>query len=176
MKSKAAHLLLLPPAAILCACLSWSAIAPAPFFYCPGTVVQVTYTDYSGTIPEPFTERYTITLDEVRFERLGHEEDLVNRGVWVVAASPAEVRDLLDGLSGVDCRKIKRILPEGWPDAPIGGGATEYQIKYESGGLFEMRLGEGVTYENALTLTDPIRDFLRALQLPLEARGPYLDH
>jgi hypothetical protein len=175
MKSKVARFLLLPSAAILCACLSWSELAP-PLFYCPGAVVQVTYTDYSGTIPDPFTERYTITLEEVRFERLGHEADMVNRGVWIVAAAPAEVRDLLAGLSGVDCRQIKPILPESWPDAPIGGGATEYQVKYESGGLFEMRLGEGVTYENARLVTDPVRDFLRALQLPLEARAPYLDY
>ncbi len=157
-----------------CAFLSWPGSLPPRA--CPRTVVKVVYIDASGTIPDPFAERYTITPDEIRFERTGDVDGPVNRGVWVIEASPEPVRELFDELGTVNCRQIRPIFPAGWPDmAPIGGGSRSYIIEGEDGTVFELRFAEGVTYRNAQAITDPIREFLAAFELPPEARGPYLD-
>jgi len=159
---------------LLCACALRLALRLSKPLPCPGVVTRVVYEAYPGVIPDPFTERYTITLDEIRFERTGG--DPVNRGVWTLAAPPGSIETLFETLGAVECRQIKRVLPEGWPDeAPLGGSVTTYRIEYE-GGVFELRYGDGVWYEGAKVMTDPIRDFLRAIDFPEEAWGPYLEH
>lgn len=133
---------------------------------CPGTVVRVTYEDYSGPVADRYTEYYTITLDGVTFERTGEEGGPINRGSWTVEASPGSIEALFEELGAVDCRQIKEVQPE---EVPIGGGSRLYKIEYEGGGRFGMWYHEGVTYENGEAVTGPVRAFVRDLRLPDEA-------
>ena len=141
---------------------------PAP---CPGTVVRAIYQDYSGPLPDRHTERYTITPEGVRFERTGDEGGPINRGVWAVEVAPGSVQALFDTLGAVDCRQIAPIAPE---SPEIGGNELLYQIEYEDGRTFDLWYREGYRYTNGHLITDPLREFVRAIQLPPEAFDLFL--
>ncbi len=168
-------LLLVLWAVVCCAGTEQPTLDSAQTPLCSGTVKQVVFEDFSGTIPIPYSEHYTITLDEIRFERMGAQGE-VNSGVWAAEAPPGSVQDLFDKLGALDCRQIERIVSDGWPEiVPVGGGRTHYRIEYEDGSIYELRYGEGITYINAQAMTRPIREFLRTLRLPAAAWEIYLD-
>ncbi len=152
----------------LCGCASHSAWrAPGP-----GTVARVTYEDDSGPLPERYAERYTITLDGIRFERAAAEGGPTNRGVWEVDPVPGSVQALFDTLGAVDCRQIVRTGPD---ELPIGGGHRWYEIEYESGRTCHVGPWPEEYYDNASLITRPIRAFVRAILLPAEAQQFWLD-
>ncbi len=138
----------------------------------PGTVTRVYYAEDSGSIPDRYAERYTITGDEIRFERTGEEGGPVNRGVWTVDAAPGSVEALSGLLGTVDCRQIVRTGPD---ELPIGGGDRWYEIEYESGRTCHVGPWPEEYYDNASLITRPIRAFVRTIQLPAEAEQFWLD-
>ena len=151
-----------------CGCASHSAgRAPGP-----GTVARVTYVDDSGPVPDRYAERYTITVDRVRFERVAAEGGPINRGVWEIAPAPGSVQALFDTLGGVDCRRIVRTGPD---ELPIGGGHRWYEIEYESGKTCHVGHWPEEYYDNASLITRPVRAFVRAIELPAEAKPMWLD-
>jgi hypothetical protein len=126
----------------------------------------VIYQEYSGPLPDRYTQCYTIRLDGIQFERTGEEGGPVNRGTWAVHAPAGSVEALFEALSTVDCGRIDEIAP---PAPEIGGGETLYQIDYEGAGTFGLWYRGGYRYDNAELVTGPIREFARALKLPDEA-------
>lgn len=132
----------------------------------PGAVSEVLYQEYSGPLPDRYTERFTITRDRVQFERTGEENGPVNRGIWELETAEGSIEALFETLGAVDCQVIDEISPE----APeIGGGETLYRIEYEGGGTFGLWYRQGYRYSEAELITDPIREFVGALQLPDDA-------
>lgn len=133
---------------------------------CSGTIVRVTYEEYSGPLPDRYTERYTLTLEGVQFERTGEEAGPVNRGTWVVNPAADAVDALFSELGAVDCSRVNEIAPE---SPEIGGGETLYKLEYEGGVTFGLWYREGYRYENAELITAPILSFVHGLELPEEA-------
>ena len=135
---------------------------------CPGTVSQVTYQEYSGPLPDRYTERYIITLDGIQFERTGEEGGPVNRGAWDIVAPAGSVEALFETLGAVECEGIEEIAPQ-VPE--IGGGETLFRIEYEGGGSFGLWYRQGYRYTNAESITAPILEFVHTLRLPDKARN-----
>ena len=138
----------------------------------PGTVTRVTYVDDSGPVPDRYAERYTITVDGIRFERVAAEGGPINRGVWEIDPTPGSVQALFDTLGAVDCRQIVRTGPD---ELPIGGGHRWYEIEYESGRTCHVGHWPEEYYDNAALITKPIRAFVRDIELAAEAQQFWRD-
>ena len=133
-------------------------------------ITQITYAKASGPIvPEmQMYESYTITRETVTLTRTGNVEDtLVNQGTWQVEFEPASATVLFETLAGVDIESIQKVEPE---DIPDGGGSEYYTLTYSNGQVFSMEFTPGVTYRNGNLITQLIKELIRQIELPAEAR------
>ena len=136
-------------------------------------ISRISYTSDSGTIlPElQWHEEIVITKGRVSLSRNGRTPDTkVNAGSWDFPVDEARVAALFDQLKAVDVPAIKRIEPEVQPD---GGDSESFIILYARDGKLTLDYGQGATYTNDALLVEPIRAFLKSLNLPPQAAARY---
>jgi hypothetical protein len=148
-------------AVVPCACQPGARETPIP-----RTVVQVSYIESSGSVLDPWTERYLITDLGIRFIRNGAVDGPINEGTWEFGGQREAIARLFEQLTAVDCSSIQEIPPDELLD---GGGSTSYEVLYSDESVCGAWYREGYTYAGADPLVRPIDDLVGGLSLPVEA-------
>ena len=136
-------------------------------------ITQITTISESGTIlPElQWHEEFIILQNSITFIRTGNTHaSEVNTGSWSVLFDSAGLANLFETLENVDLTKIERIEPV---DQPDGGGSEFYLFNYANGKTWSLEYSLGATYTNGEEITQPLQDFINALQIPTEAANRY---
>ena len=152
-----AHLCLL--AVLLCSCRGVGR--------CAGEVSEVTYHRWTGHVIPPWSEDYVISRTKVRLTRTGSVKDDINAGTWEFDVAPQDVARLFEQLETVKWAAIRAIPPDG--PIPDGGGSRTYKVTCGSGSSALLSYGQGRTYKNGATVTEPIEAFIADMALPREA-------
>lgn len=155
------RLLLAVCAVVPCACSPQGTATPVP-----RRVLQVNYVESSGPLPDQWAERYLISYQGLRFQRIGAEGGPINVGVWELQGDRDALDRLFAALAAVDCSSIQEIPPDELLD---GGGSTTYDVAYADGSLCGAWYREGYTYKGAGPLIEPVDEFIGGLSLPAEA-------
>ena len=135
---------------------------------------EITYIIESGPIlPEmQLREIYTITRQSVTLNRNGAvDATMVNQGTWQVEPEAQALTAIFETLTGVDLKSIQKVEPE---DIPEGGGSEYFTLTFSDGKTFLMEYTPGVTYRNGSLITQPVKEFLKQLELPAEAAAQLL--
>lgn len=130
------------------------------------SVIQVAYDESSGPLPDPWSERYTITEHGVELRRTGVAGGPVSTGTWKLESDRERIARLFAQLAAVDCSSIHEIAPEELLD---GGGSTSFEVRYSDGSTCGVWYREGYAYAGAEPLVTPISAFIAALSLPAGA-------
>lgn len=133
-------------------------------------ISMVTYRVTSGMVSPAFAwdETYTISSAGVTFKRSAYSENsTVNTGVWAIGSYGTNEVTLFNTLSGPDVYAVKKTGEENSP--PIGGGVTDYSIRYDNGVTVEVVTGSGYIYNNSALITTPINTYISSVTLPVEA-------
>jgi len=136
-------------------------------------ISQIAYVSESGTIlPElQWHEKFIVQQNSITFTRSGNADaSEVNAGSWPVPFDSEALLNLFETLENVDLTKIDRIDPV---DQPDGGGSEYYQLTYSNNKTWSLEYSLGATYTNGEWITQPVQDFLKTLQLPIEASNRY---
>lgn len=136
----------------------------------PAALASVVYETHTGPVADPYGERFSISRSAIEFRRTGDVGGPVNRGAWAVDLDVAAVDALFEALTDVDCGAIREIVPD---DTPEGGGSLLVQLGFDDGSTCAVWYHDGITYEGAGPLVDPVRGFVAGLTLPAEAASTF---